>query len=1084
MRYRLNKILKALALSTTLALPMPLLADNVQTSEVTLTLNLPQYDEIIDTSLFDLTDESTYNRKTSIYINDSEGRPLLQTFYFIKKSNTEWMVVTAVNGILVDFAPSNSLTDNAKNIVGIANTKASRLLFHDFGGLDKVYGGNDFATVPGTANVLKTKTLGAGIVSATALATQTIEVNFNNQSTELGVKPTHLNYDFTVWGWGHNGSSDNPISIAIEEITDKNGSWNLTQSKPVAINNNSQIALNHVTSYTNSPHFIRWALVNTDNEVLTASDYSLTLIDLNDNGEMVGNLDIGSASDGAYFINALGRTRFSRYDRAAAINNTGQILLTNNVNTYEARIFNHQSGKLDVHNPLLTISSYTNNAANNSSVNIPGQSAGVVTSITESQEPQKWLGLSDGGFFQAGIKYVATLDDPSCAQVDLHYDFEANIDPVTGKYVVRSKTLDPQSNEISTVDLTVPEDGVLEIQSENFIASNGLAHSSFLYSTPGEDTDGDGFIDEEIVMFSAPGQESTTNIVGCEIDFEPTYCTVDGASFDTVGEINQQCEFEAYNTKIGFGYLLEQTNAPLVPFVMNGMTDPSVEGSNITFANNELARFDSVLSYKSAGWNVNEFIDINEHNEFVGLGTFNSSDERAIVGRTAVLPAPRHLRTISEAIRNNPDTYDTFVLDWDNVPEADYYTVFALDGDGEFQPFEIDNVRKFTESYVTIQETPEQYTLAVKACNTSGCSFLSEPVTFIEGEDTDNDGLLNFEEWEFGSDITLADTDGDGLDDLDEHQYGTNPNNADSDNDGLTDKYEATEDIKPENCTVAATYPEYCNSLPFGSDTDGDGLWDGYEVHTVGTFPNKSDTDDDGLTDAEEHRITFTSPLFADIDNDGLNDKEEIEAGTKHNVEDTDGDGLNDGEEVNSTEYDLDPTNDDSDEDGLLDGEEVNTYQTAPDNDDTDSDGLSDYEEIMTYNTSAVAFDSDLDGLSDYDELFVYATLPNNVDTDNDGINDGNEVITIDGVPATGTSPTNEDTDNDGLSDGFEINYISAITGLSLNPLSNDTDGDSIEDNFEISLGLDPTDASDANQLVWVPIATGDITIFIPIIQE
>jgi hypothetical protein len=57
----------------------------------------------------------------------------------------------------------------------------------------------------------------------------------------------------------------------------------------------------------------------------------------------------------------------------------------------------------------------------------------------------------------------------------------------------------------------------------------------------------------------------------------------------------------------------------------------------------------------------------------------------------------------------------------------------------------------------------------------------------VEDIDQDNDGLNDHEEWQVGTDPTLADSDGDGIPDEVELTNGTNPNNPDTDGDGIDD---------------------------------------------------------------------------------------------------------------------------------------------------------------------------------------------------------------------------------------------------------------------------------------------------------
>lgn len=137
--------------------------------------------------------------------------------------------------------------------------------------------------------------------------------------------------------------------------------------------------------------------------------------------------------------------------------------------------------------------------------------------------------------------------------------------------------------------------------------------------------------------------------------------------------------------------------------------------------------------------------------------------------------------------------------------------------------------------------------------------------------DTDADGIPDW--WMtlyFGhptgqsGDQSLAgdNPDDDGLTNLQEYQIGTKPKVADTDNDGLNDGAEVN------------TYL----SNPLLADTDGDGLNDGDEVNTYLTSPLLADTDADGLSDGAELNIYTTNPLQADSDNDGAGDWYEIKA--------------------------------------------------------------------------------------------------------------------------------------------------------------------------------------------------------------
>lgn len=109
--------------------------------------------------------------------------------------------------------------------------------------------------------------------------------------------------------------------------------------------------------------------------------------------------------------------------------------------------------------------------------------------------------------------------------------------------------------------------------------------------------------------------------------------------------------------------------------------------------------------------------------------------------------------------------------------------------------------------------------------------------------DTDDDGLLDHEEWAIGSDPRLADTDGDLLDDeVEWNTWFTSTNSVDSDGDARGPGADL-----PPNVS----------------------LFDGYELDsgTPVTSPTLDDTDGDGRTDFEEFDHPVFSPLIAELPN-------------------------------------------------------------------------------------------------------------------------------------------------------------------------------------------------------------------------
>ena len=154
------------------------------------------------------------------------------------------------------------------------------------------------------------------------------------------------------------------------------------------------------------------------------------------------------------------------------------------------------------------------------------------------------------------------------------------------------------------------------------------------------------------------------------------------------------------------------------------------------------------------------------------------------------------------------------------------------------------------------------------------CSIVLTYEDYINGlncvkvKDWDDNGELSESENEM--DIKI-DSDGDGLADYYEFGYNTDINNVDTDGDGLTDYQEIDE----------------TGTSPLNIDTDGNGVLDPDE-----------DADGEGLTNIEEYRLG-TSNLTVDTDFDGLTDYEEVyEYYTNPNEKDTDGDGADDEWEI------------------------------------------------------------------------------------------------------------------------------------------------------------------------------------------
>lgn len=164
----------------------------------------------------------------------------------------------------------------------------------------------------------------------------------------------------------------------------------------------------------------------------------------------------------------------------------------------------------------------------------------------------------------------------------------------------------------------------------------------------------------------------------------------------------------------------------------------------------------------------------------------------------------------------------------------------------------VDNGKTITSNPITIYLSDEDY-VAIEYPDTDndGIADIFEHIygTNPEKSDTDDDGLDDYEEiYLFGTDPLNSDTDGDTLPDgFEAFQTGTDPLKVDSLGEGKTD---GLYDLDDDGLT---NYQEYeYGTNPINPDTDGDGLSDYDEVFIYNTDPTAFDTDNDGVSDGDE----------------------------------------------------------------------------------------------------------------------------------------------------------------------------------------------------------------------------------------
>ena len=181
-----------------------------------------------------------------------------------------------------------------------------------------------------------------------------------------------------------------------------------------------------------------------------------------------------------------------------------------------------------------------------------------------------------------------------------------------------------------------------------------------------------------------------------------------------------------------------------------------------------------------------------------------------------------------------------------------------------------------------------------------GIEMDSNHIIFVVYVNTSNAHPKNMGYWyQTYSNPCIQDSDGDGLSDFEEYNLGTSPGLADSDGDGLTDPQELIKFTQP-----------------LIQDTDGDLILDGIEGYLD---PLNPDEDGNGILDGLD-----------DWDGDGVTNHYELDRGCSIRHKDTDGDGLSDKFELEilmGTYHRRSCSTIDKDNDGLTDYEEVCYYE-------------------------------------------------------------------------------------------------------------------------------------------------------------
>lgn len=366
----------------------------------------------------------------------------------------------------------------------------------------------------------------------------------------------------------------------------------------------------------------------------------------------------------------------------------------------------------------------------------------------------------------------------------------------------------------------------------------------------------------------------------------------DGENFTSVGTVENVSEFvytpatdfEEYHFKV-VQTVGEQSAESNVVSVVNSVEDIVIsaeavydeETGNITVtwtSNNENGTFEIIMSNDGENFasvdsveNVSEYI----YTSIEDFETLYFQVKQTYINQAAESNVVAVANSAEDIAISADAEYDTennnVIVEWISNKENGTFEIFVSEDGESYTSIAV------VEDVVEYVYTPENEfeVLYFKIKQTTGLKSAESNIAMVSYDEEEHfDGALNWDE--------MVDTDGDGLPDYVEADYETDINNSDTDGDGLSDGYEVL-----NSGTDPSLY-----------DTDGNGINDGnedldcdklpnLEECKLGTTPIVNDSDHDGLNDGDEVTIYNTQPLVYDSDSDGISDGDEVTKGLNPN---------------------------------------------------------------------------------------------------------------------------------------------------------------------------------------------------------
>ena len=297
------------------------------------------------------------------------------------------------------------------------------------------------------------------------------------------------------------------------------------------------------------------------------------------------------------------------------------------------------------------------------------------------------------------------------------------------------------------------------------------------------------------------------------------------------GEINERTADKYVVGSKDYNYVIRPNEVINFGYTVEGAFEKMPESFDFT---------ESILLECNDDYTVEYKEDVNWGTGFTGNITITNNSNNVINGWELSFDMPAQINNIWCATikDNSQNTYTVKSQSFNRDIEPGKSVTFGVSGVPTMVKNEISNAVLYSRFMENVEEEVSDEDI----------DEYMEKIDEEAKKDVDSDGISDYMEHFFGLDPDKADTDDDGLtDEMEITKTGTDGTLADTDGDGIMDGDEDSDEDGLTNFEEIALGTD--NNM---QDSDADGIMDGDEVNVYGTNPLDPDTDKDGVNDGQE----------------------------------------------------------------------------------------------------------------------------------------------------------------------------------------------------------------------------------------